>query len=132
NTISDQFPKTRLLGTWRCGYCSAGCPSSSQECLKPVPIEVELCHKAEKACLSGQLTLFFANSCIGEQIASLEGKCRTASRRIERCEKEQSQKAGSVGGSTAAHDVRLHVRQQDSAFRENNLRRRRLESPACY
>ena len=67
-----------LIGTWHCGYCSAGCQASSQECLQPVPIEVNVCHQAEKACISAQLTLFFANSWIGEQIASLEEKCRTA------------------------------------------------------
>jgi hypothetical protein len=77
-----------LIGTWHCGYCSAGCQASSQECLKPVPIEVNVCHQAEKAFLSAQLTLFFANSWIGEQIATLEEKCRTASRRMEKCEKE--------------------------------------------
>jgi hypothetical protein len=49
---------------------------------------VNVCHQAEKACLSPQLTLFFTNSWIGEQIAILEEKCRTASRRMEKCEKE--------------------------------------------
>jgi hypothetical protein len=58
------------LSLWLSGGVFVIYPASSQKCLKPVPIEVELCHKAEKACLSQQLTLFFANSWIGEQIAT--------------------------------------------------------------
>jgi hypothetical protein len=49
---------------------------------------VNVCHQAEKACISAQLTLFFANSWIGGRIARLKEKCRTASRRMEKCEKE--------------------------------------------
>jgi len=89
------FVPLRLRATYMGHSTARGLQVESQRELKGIgwqraslPIEVELCHKAEKACISAQLTLFFANSWIGEQIASLEEKCRTASRRMEKCEKE--------------------------------------------